>query len=101
MNIREKLKYVMAAVDWEDVARWISVKDRLPELGQVVDVWHDGIGRLADCYLYDVRPDDAKPLFALWNHRFGSLAWGASVTHWMEIPAGPAPPSGEDVTSRS
>jgi len=81
---------------------WISVKDRLPELNKLVDVWHSELGRLTNCLLYATKSSIyAGVAYGLWNHRFGSFAGGASVTHWMEIPAGPAPPSGEDVTSRS
>ena len=61
--------------------RWISVKDRLPEVGERVltlDKW----GHIHDRMLYQsvdgfisFRPDGLKP--------------GIDVTHWMQLPEPP------------
>ncbi len=78
---------------------WISVKDRLPEHGVLVDVWQHGHGRTPDCFLWEFedRVNGADRL-THWRRRHGCFAGWAPVTHWMERPA---PPPDEDVTSRS
>lgn len=57
---------------------WISVKDKLPEIGQKVDVYNDRDGRVPDVtYLGD---DD-------WMSSY--LIWTGEVKYWMEIPLPP------------
>lgn len=75
---------------------WISVKDRLPPEGHLVDVWRRGQGRLANCYCFYkgyAHYANGTPL-GMWNQKFVGYAGGASVTHWMEIP-GPPPGEGD------
>ena len=66
---------------------WISVKDRLPVRGVLVDVWRHDRGRIADCRLHS-EPGELinGPGFIQWNMRCGRFAGGADITHWMPIP---------------
>ena len=60
---------------------WISVKDRLPELGDPVLIrLKDGTVRLA----YLDTDNDIATYF--WNYNYGTIS-GWDVTHWMPIPS--------------
>ena len=57
---------------------WISVKDKLPETGQMVDVYNKLDGRVPDVtYLGDSE----------WMSSY--MAWRGIVKYWMEIPLPP------------
>ena len=66
------------------MSEWISVKDRLPEIGLRVltlDKWghiHDRSLYRFNCGFLSFRPDGLEP--------------GKDVTHWMPLPE---PPKGE------
>lgn len=80
---------------------WISVKDRLPEMGHPVDIWRRGSGRLANCICYHLSITGSKgtPL-AQWNMKYGGYAGGATVSHWMEIPEPPTEELNDATRSR-
>lgn len=60
---------------------WISVKDRLPEIGDPVLIrLKDGTVRLA----YLDTDNDIATYF--WNYNYGTIS-GWDVTHWMPIPS--------------
>ncbi len=77
---------------------WISVEDRLPEPGALVDVFQYGTVRLTDCYLYHVDSRNEAGQFVRrcpqWNRDDGRYAEGVSITHWMERPAPPGAAQG-------
>ena len=57
---------------------WISVRDKLPETGQMVDVYNKLDGRVPDVtYLGDSE----------WMSSY--MAWRGIVKYWMEIPLPP------------
>lgn len=56
------------------VPRWISVKDRLPEIYETVIIWR------SDCHKATIG----------WNFQPGwSVPKGVEVTHWMPLPEPP------------
>lgn len=60
---------------------WISVKNRLPEIGDPVLIrFKDGTVRLA----YLDTDNDIATYF--WNYNYGTIS-GWDVTHWMPIPS--------------
>lgn len=60
---------------------WISVKNRLPEIGDPVLIrLKDGTVRLA----YLDTDNDIATYF--WNYNYGTIS-GWDVTHWMPIPS--------------
>ena len=60
------------------MSAWIRVKDKLPEIGQMVDVYNDRDGRVPDVtYLGDGE----------WMSSY--VAWSGAVKYWMEIPLPP------------
>lgn len=70
--------------------QWISVKDRLPEVGQDVLVWYDGSYGVA--YLQKAKPIKLQPPQFNNVERF---EWcfndfeDVGVTHWQPLPAPP------------
>ena len=56
---------------------WISVKDRLPENCEVVDVYT----------LYDGRVVDVAYRDGEWVSQY--LKWSGNPTHWMPLPSPP------------
>lgn len=58
----------------ENESKWISVKDRLPEEGQIVDIWK------IDSYRGD--------FYRLCNHKYSNNHI-IEFTHWMPLPKPP------------
>ncbi len=70
---------------------WISVKVRLPEPDQRVDVWRRGTGRITDCVCHHRSvTNDSGTSLASWYQRYGGYAGGASITHWRPLPDPPS-----------
>jgi hypothetical protein len=70
---------------------WISVKDRLPELGQNVLVIKDGLYGLACREIVERKPLP-PPQFnniEIWEWNYGFEAREGQVTHWQELPEPP------------
>lgn len=70
---------------------WISVKDRLPEQGEIVDVWRDPVfgrpGRATD-YKY-VSSFKGDPNNNFWSPVGAGVMVLRDVTHWRHLPAPP------------
>ena len=68
----------------ETVQEWISVKDRLPELGERV-ICTDGYA------VFEQYRVESSCVYGMWD-RFGLKSPMQEVTHWMSLPE---PPKGE------
>jgi hypothetical protein len=74
-----------------DVNGWISVKDRLPEIGQDVLVIKDGLYGLACREIVERKPLP-PPQFnniEIWEWNYGFEAREGQVTHWQPLPEPP------------
>ena len=69
----QELKERRAADD-----KWISVKDRLPEIGQFVDIYNSWEGRVP-VVRYEGEGD--------WSSQY--MNWTGRATHWMPLPKPP------------
>jgi len=68
------------------VSDWISVEERLPEKGQIVDVWN---GRRHTEYRY-IRAYKGDPGNNFWNPIWAGVMCLRNVTHWRPLPEPPA-----------
>lgn len=66
---------------------WINVKDKLPQPGHLVDVYHRKRGRYTDVYAYYI--DKTNNHLAYWQDKWGNYIGNELVTHWREIPKPP------------
>lgn len=69
---------------------WISVDDRLPEMGMDEYVWAvwDGAGK----YKHAPKQGEARFVPTLGWQPHGSQGWDWRVSHWQPLPALPAAP---------
>ena len=64
---------------------WVSVEERLPKPGAIVDIWTKGSGRVVDCNF----EDDEGGVFTD-NQDFSSEEYYVEdITHWMPLPEKP------------
>lgn len=71
---------IAAMEEYANQSKWISVKDRLPEIGQPYDAWLATNTRVADC----------GPYIGPWNEDFRrECMLIKGITHWRPIPEGP------------
>ncbi len=69
---------------------WISVKDRLPQLREIVMINYDGIIDIGQIEAIYHREEDTPVI--MWNFRdicCNELYHIEKVTHWMTLPKGP------------
>ena len=63
----------------DEMPRWISVEERLPEKGVFVVVYYGNfIGNLMDVYMWDGE---------CWRSSTGYLEDAENITHWMPLPS--------------
>lgn len=70
-----------------EVSGWISVKDRLPQSDQ--HVWASWTG--AGNWFHEAKQGLARHVDKLGWQPLQSMGWDWRVTHWMPLPAAPAP----------
>jgi len=69
---------------------WISVEERLPKIGQIVDIWHSEWERITD-----LRFDKVGEKAHTFDNRKSALVWreypleGGKITHWRPEPSPP------------
>lgn len=68
---------------------WISVKDRLPEHGNVIDIWLKNGGRATGVYYFNFVEDGDGPHFFDGHYRRNYRYEVDEVTHWMPLPSKP------------
>ena len=74
------------------MAEWISVEERLPEIGQIVIIYavgttvgfNKGIGRVEMSQFYRGLNNNAR-----WNGLPGYFLKDHEITHWMPLPEPP------------
>lgn len=81
-NYNAMLNMFRKGAEWQaEQSTWISVKNRLPEIGDPVLIrLKDGTVRLA----YLDTDNDIATYF--WNYNYGTIS-GWDVAHWMPIPS--------------
>lgn len=63
--------------------KWRSVRERLPEDGIIVMVWHDTLE-------HEFAYVDSDELFSAWYDVLGNeIEAFSNITHWMPLPAAP------------
>lgn len=70
------------ALNKTDVMRWVSINEKLPNIGQSVIIY-DGIS-VKDFYYYNNLGQ-----FREFNHTDGIQLYNKNVTHWMPLPSAP------------
>ena len=70
------------------VQEWISVKDRLPEVGSIVLVSDNE----TDCHIWQYTNYSERGVAMPWMDEFGIPCKTEEITHWMPLPQ---PPKGE------
>lgn len=69
--------------------KWISVKDRLPEIGQEVIVYCPSCKRKVTALCRLIRYEEAVNFY--WDNSYGgsNIHVQDAVTHWMPLPEAP------------
>ena len=70
------------------VQEWISVKDRLPDVGSIVLVSDNE----TDCHIWQYTNYSERGVAIPWTDEFGIPCKMEEITHWMPLPE---PPKGE------
>ena len=70
------------------VQEWISVKDRLPDVGSIVLVSDNE----TDCHIWQYTNYSERGVAMPWMDEFGIPCKTEEITHWMPLPQ---PPKGE------
>lgn len=70
------------------VQEWISVKDRLPDVGSIVLVSDNE----TDCHIWQYTDYSERGVAMPWMDEFGIPCKTEEITHWMPLPQ---PPKGE------
>ena len=70
------------------VQEWISVKDRLPDVGSIVLVSDNE----TDCHIWQYTNYSERGVAIPWMDEFGIPCKTEEITHWMPLPQ---PPKGE------
>jgi hypothetical protein len=88
-RVEQSLGQALAELDADG---WVSVEERLPESGQVVDVWHryswSGSGSRHTNYRY-VRAFNGDADNNFWSPVGAGVMCLRNVTHWRPLPAPP------------
>lgn len=85
----ESVESAFAEIRKECEAGWVSVNDRIPELGDysVLTYWgHGGIGMI---HVEDYFRDITNGLDADGNQLYTKFYLTDGITHWMPLPAAP------------
>ena len=84
---------VVDAVNTLAERRWVSVKDRLPEIDPATPLGKDGYSEYVLVWPYsDLEPEEMVAVYCKSRQQFETPPWGKrsmEVTHWMPLPAGP------------